>query len=1357
MPRAWPCAMLALLLTCAAAASASAAAPNLFWKIPEDGKAGGEAGRFKSPGGIATDPDSGHLFIADRGNARIVELTAWGEFVKAWGWGVTASGPDNKAPQNERQQLTVSATAGNYRLIYFNVYRPADERKQTTVPIGFDWPASDPGTPGVIDSVEEALEDLTSLKASPGSVDVSGGPGDAGGTSPYQIEFTGEYADRDIPPLAVSESTLSGGTGASVTILQGGGSFEVCVLADGDVCQAGQAGGNAPGEIPEPGGGVGLDESDNLYVFETITESRGEGRSFRVQKFSPEGQFLAMWGGEVNKTKSAEGGSTEAERNLCTKAQVEAGDVCGTGVTGTGKGQFAHTFAFGNRIAVGPEGSVFVGDVGRIQKFTAGGAFAGEAKVPGEMALELAMDGAGNYYVAFEGPDPATPKADVRKLVPAGEGVTEATTFPAFSPRVIALDVAGNVYIVDRKGPLPGDLAKVIAYEPDGTPLITFDDHMAESGTTLGGLATSEACEIPGPDLYVSDVGGFVSAFGPAPLDAETCPPPKVAPSIAKQFAKEVGSDSATVGATINPQFWNDTRYYVEYGTTSCASGGCTKTQPLPPGSLLTSQVTKQLLATQGVLLSGLAPSTTYHYRFVAQSSGGGPVYGVDPDGVGEEEADFESGLEGTFKTRIKPLPEPDLCPNAAFRSGAASRLPDCRAYEMVSPIDKENGDIIVLDKGGVLHAPLSLNQSSPDGERLTYSSYRAFGDTQSAPITSTYLASRSSTGWGSHGISPPRGRNTWDIDTSVDTQFKAFSADLCEGWLVSETDPPLTESAPAGFANLYHRDNCGEGEGSYEALIPVAPESIEPPDFKPEVQGVSEDGGNAIFRVRDKLTEDAVPCEVPGVLSSCKLQLYEALPGGGIRAVCILPGETSAPNGCSAGSGSGFLPDGRSQMVRNAISADGSRIFWSDDPQEVSRIFVRIDGTSTQAVSEAGEALSGLAGKGSQYWTAAADGSRAIFSAGDLGGGKADLYQYRLEGEETTEIAGKVYGLLGASEDASRIYLVSGEALDTGATPDEPNLYLYQAGEGGGFTFIGTLTDDDATASDSVAYSPVNLVPRNHTAQVSADGLNVAFTSTAPLTGFDNSDAGSGEADAEVFLYDAEAGQLRCVSCNPTGALPSGRDVGIWAAALIPVTQTQLYQAPEVLSEDGHRLYFESFDALVGADTNGRKDVYQWEALGEGPPQAPCKESSSSFDEAAEGCVDLISSGASEEDSSLVDISASGDDVFISTAASLVPQDPGLIDIYDARALGGFPAPPQPKPPCEGEACQSPPPPPTDLVPGSSTFRGPGNAKASARTRKRCPAGKRKVRRGAKSRCVAKKQRKAKQRKAKRYTKAGR
>jgi hypothetical protein len=75
------------------------------------------------------------------------------------------------------------------------------------------------------------------------------------------------------------------------------------------------------------------------------------------------------------------------------------------------------------------------------------------------------------------------------------------------------------------------------------------------------------------------------------------------------------------------------------------------------------------------------------------------------------------------------------------------------------------------------------------------------------------------------------------------------------------------------------------------------------------------------------------------------------------------------------------------------------------------------------------------------------------------------------------------------------------------------------------------------------------------------------------------------------------------------------------------------LYEAHN-LSEDGRRLFFQSRDPLVAQDTNGRQDVYEWEADGEGS----CAQ--------AVGCVLPVSDVSGEDDSFFMDASPNGNDV---------------------------------------------------------------------------------------------------------------
>jgi hypothetical protein len=173
------------------------------------------------------------------------------------------------------------------------------------------------------------------------------------------------------------------------------------------------------------------------------------------------------------------------------------------------------------------------------------------------------------------------------------------------------------------------------------------------------------------------------------------------------------------------------------------------------------------------------------------------------------------------------------------------------------------------------------------------------------------------------------------------------------------------------------------------------------------------------------------------------------------------------------------------------------------------------------------------------------------------------------------------------------------------------------------------------------------------------------------------------------------------------------------------------LYQS-RYLSNSG-RLFFNAADALVPQDTNGVMDVYQYE-----PPQGPgqpadnsCTTASSTYSPTSGGCVSLISSGTSPEESAFLDASESGDDVFFLTASRLAPTDvDGALDVYDAR-VDGHAVESSTTIECAGDGCQQPAVPPNDATPSSLTFNGAGNLS-------QCPKGK--VKQGGK--CVKKKAR---------------
>ena len=1199
--------MLGLLLVALAVAAPRVAgaveglAP--LWKVGENcglsekishGECGGGVGETDIPRGIGVDPAlPGYVYVADSNNARVDEFTAWGAFVKAWGW-------------------------------------------------------------GVVDGASE-------------------------------LQVCGPGA---VPPTAACKRALVG---------SGVGEFRFA--------------------SPE---GVAVDSGGDVYAV--------DWQNHRVQKFDAEGRFLLMFGGGVDQGPHHPG-------NVCTAAHVAEGDVCGAGSTGTGDGQFSAEWPLsGSYIAVGPGDKIYVGDQGRIEEFDANGVFTGKIEggvLAGKRIQSLAVDGAGNPYVAFCSSELCENNAGTEPGVSKLDPVTGAAvcTLAVKQPTAITTDPSGNVYVVDHSREEPGE--KGLEVE---SMVHEFGSDCVEKGVPFGGdeleqatgIKTGGACLSQGVDLYVANLtqtNSFVRAYGPQP-DAAVCPPPLRAPDIDAEYAVAADPGGASLRAAINPHFWSGslgvTNYYVQYGERKCSEGGCSEEQSVAPGFTLNAGVVDADVTTPSVVLSDLKSHTLYHYRFVAQSSGGGPVFGVGGK-VGED------GEEGTFTTSPASIPGETDCPNEVFRTGFSAGLPDCRAYEMVSPVDKSNGSVVELC-GLSCSVLTGLDQSSMVGGKLTYSSYRAFGGAESSPFGVQYLASRGTDGWSSEPVAPPSSRVPVEGGLSLlEVPFKVFSSDLCDGWFVDKAEPPLDGAAPLGAVNLYRHGYCG-GAG-YEALIRTERHTEGPP----ELQGVSADGSHAVFHVADQLTPEAPP------LNATSTPLYEASAGGSLRLVSVLPDGTPNKIDASVGTASvGGFSNGREYAVAHALSADGSRVYWTAMGGSGSTtgpglaLYLRENAGEEQSEMVDGECVEPskactvsvsetASGSGEvQFWTATPDGTKAIFTIGGIGG---DLYEYNADENASTLIAHKVEGVVGASEDVSRVYFASEEVLTMGATAGESNLYLHEAG--GGFTFIATFSATDLarlTDTHAAVLSPLAARPNRHIAQVSPDGLHVVFMSSSrslsELTaGYNNTDVTTGKTDGEVYLYDAPtnggAGGLVCTSCNPMGVRPVGgpfrlgaEDVNAFpVAAWISPWETELYD-PRPLSADGKRLFFNSFEALVPGDTNGAVDVYEWEAAGEGG----CAEKSAAFSARNGGCVRLISSGQNPASSEFLDANDDGSEVFFKTDASLLPQDPGLIDIYDARINGGFPPPASPPAVCEGEACQNPPIPPNDATPASMIFGGPGD-----------------------------------------------
>jgi sugar lactone lactonase YvrE len=1199
------------------------------------------------PTGVATDPASGQIYVADTGNRRIDVFSADGTFLEAFGWGVADGVTD------QLQTCTTSCSEG--------VGGPG--HLQEPVAIAVDTGASSPGQHDVY--VAEGGGDNSAstrpiLRFSPDGQLLNL----LGSAAPGPCRLSGNNGQNGVNVAVGPSGVVYVADSAIVSSDPFGGHpvFETNVLKfnpDGS-CAASIPSGETTRAI-----GIAVDPTGDFYVNYAVG----------IHKYAPSGTEL--YGLQLGQTNPA-------------IALDSAGDL----FVATEQAAAAQPLSYRVLTEYGPAGTVLrrfhYSRFGLISALAIDSAGAGEA-----LGSEFDLEGITTWNGVIRIPFPESGPV-------------------AVDSSLAATQVSGTV------ATLGGEL------NPEGEPAtyhfeyVDQDSYEAEGGfaspatriTPVGTISGGEAdfnlhrveARIGCPDPVAEAQSGTcllpettyryrLVATGTGPGEGTSAPSSltTLPVSVVKAtFAKQVGLAGAILGAAVIPGGVPTTGYF-EYvdDATYQASGfsDALKAPDVEQGEPELDFGSGNAESDGTVAIDSLDPGTLYHYRVVVTN----PL--IEPS----------SGPERTFTTFSSEVAE--QCPgNEQFRVSFSAPLADCRAYEMVSPLEK-GGDVIALNEG-TFPVPAATSEGSTNGDRFAYGSYRPFAGAESAPFTTQYVASRGPAGWVSHPITPRRGHLNTEPAGTLDTEVKAFSPDLCDAWVRTVAEPPLAAGAVPGFINLYRRQDEECGGAAYEALTTARPPHVRPPAgaYPLELEGVSADGSSAIYIANDNLPGTGAPNNPTGAV----YQLYEKNPAG-LHFVCVLPNGQPFTGSCSAGTGPMRGAPNHMANLDTAFSSDGSRVFWTGTPAGVTelpetgegKIYLRIDGSHTVAVSAAAEEAESTST--SQFWTAAADGTRAIFSTGGtLQNPGGSLYEFVCESADclnssTHLVAEKQLGVLGASGDAENFYFASEEALGgpngDGVPPvaGQPNLYFDREGA---IEFIGALTRADVKPINVNA--PLSIVPFNRTSRVTPDGLHAAFMSFAPLTGYDNTDAVSGETDAEVFVYDALAdggkGKLLCASCNPTNGRPQGENLEslgaesqkLWAAGAIPTWENTLY-ASRVLSEDGSRLFFESSDALVPRDTDGIRDIYEWETPGTGG----CSEGDHRYSPVDGGCITLISSGQETRAPLFLDASPSGDDIFFSTLTSLLPQDPALVDVYDSRVGGGLPPPPPPPSECEGEVCQ--------------------------------------------------------------------
>jgi hypothetical protein len=676
-------------------------------------------------------------------------------------------------------------------------------------------------------------------------------------------------------------------------------------------------------------------------------------------------------------------------------------------------------------------------------------------------------------------------------------------------------------------------------------------------------------------------------------------------------------------------------------------------------------------------------------------------------------------------------------CANEAIRveqGASALALPECRAYELVSP----GSSPLVGSAGEVAFGA----RAADDGGAMAYFSYYPFLGSSSSGWF--YRARRGPAGWSPEAMSPQVLPGAATAKVICEATELNYSDDLAASVLrigrdIKEEFPgnsfcaqpqeKVVSGEPRGFANLLRR---GTPDGPYE-LVNLTPVAASPANA--QFQDASSDLSHIVFGEDAHLTPEAP--------SGYNLYLWAA---GTVRLVSFLP-EGTPVRGDLAGATQhrkDLVLEGGSSAgtasITNAVSSNGERVFFYAGGNLYLRENAGQPPTASGACSEAEperactvqvDASRGAGNSGGgvfQY--ASADGSRVFFTdesqlafPSSAAPGKPDLYEYDVEShviaDRTVDAseAADVLGFSGAAEDGSRLYFVAKGAL-TGtqrsadgetAQAGQPNLYLL---EDGALTFIAALdpiSDRSAWGLESV---PKPEQESTLATRTSPDGRFFSFNSVRGLTG-------GPSGVRRIFIFDAANPSLACASCLPGGGAPSGP-----SEIPSPIKTAEIEASdylPRGLTDNG-QLFFTTTQALLPADTDEVADVYEYH----------------------EGELHLISAGGGAGPSYFFDASLGGGDVFFATTDGLVRSDTdNAMSLYDARAGGGFVEPPVPASPCAaGESCRSPGsgPPDTGTV-RTTTAAGPGNVAPS----EKCKRGK--VKRH--GRCV----KKAKHRKHGRHT----
>jgi hypothetical protein len=588
------------------------------------------------------------------------------------------------------------------------------------------------------------------------------------------------------------------------------------------------------------------------------------------------------------------------------------------------------------------------------------------------------------------------------------------------------------------------------------------------------------------------------------------------------------------------------------------------------------------------------------------------------------------------------PTARAAACSNDEFRFGPSAALPDCRAYELVTPAEANGRLIEPLNTFNLaVEKVLSSELVSPAGDSVAFLTFMSpLTEIRGATgVADVYEAGRTAGGWTTARRLTPSGfQMNLAIPGGVSPEHS---------YSVSTSDDTFSPLQIEGRPTVY----LGNPDGSFE-LVGLGSLGSEP---YPEVRYLSEGGEHIVFSTGSAVSPTGVEqsiwcfgnphCKVtrlePNAPPTGTGAVYDRSADGETHVVSLLPG--------------GATPAAGEQAFYKGTSKDGTAVAFTIE----GVLYIRIDNEETYEVAAGEPTYAGIS-----------DEARYVFY---VAGGNINRFDTQTEADIQVNATGDGR-IVNVSGDGSHVYFISESQIGGEGQAGQPNLYVWS---GTAPEYIATVAASDLERTSGklngfpaltnwttwVTNQPKNGFqqgPGNDSSRSTPDGSVLVLESKAQLTAYDN------DGHTEIYRYDDTDKSLACVSCSRL-AEPATDDARL--------QELRLINGPTIIhnvSDDGSRVFFESEEALVEGDTDGINDIYEWRE-GEGGGSG----------------LGLISSGQSSEyppppefpaaqipaPNLLLAVTPDGDDVVFLSQDALVPEAPqgGAVQIYDARAGGGF------------------------------------------------------------------------------------